>query len=82
MATFFESNIAAKLKRLLYAYQKKYGAESITLLYPLTDEVAAGESIMFYSSDGVAVQVRFVDLFDVDSSLRKVTETISAGRCV
>lgn len=49
----------------MYAYQKKYSAVHITLLYPKTDKIAADEKIEFVSNDGAVVRVRFVDLFDV-----------------
>lgn len=60
----------------MYAYQKKYGAESITLLYPMTDEAPADDTLVYRSSDGVTVIIRFVDLFDVDNSLRKIVEAV------
>jgi 5-methylcytosine-specific restriction enzyme subunit McrC len=53
----------------MVAYQKKYGAKSVTLLYPMTDQVSAGKQISYQSDDGTTVQVRFVDLFDVPASL-------------
>lgn len=49
---------------LMYAYQKLYSAESITLIYPQTDKVAiCGKE--FRSDDDVTVYVRLIDLFDV-----------------
>lgn len=53
----------------MYAYQKKYNAKNITLLYPLTDQTASTNSIQFDSGDGVIVRVRFIDLFDIKNSL-------------
>ena len=53
----------------MYAYQKKYNAKNITLLYPLTDQTASTNSIQFDSGDGVIVRVQFVDLFDIKNSL-------------
>lgn len=54
----------------MYAYQKKYDAKNVTLLYPKTEQVQA-ENIEFREiyDDGVIVRVRFVDLFDIQSSL-------------
>ena len=54
----------------MYAYQKKYYAKNVTLLYPKTEQVQA-ENIEFREvyDDGVIVRVRFVDLFDIQSSL-------------
>lgn len=60
----------------MYAYQKKYNAETITLLYPLTEEVS-NTDISFKSNDGVIVNVRFLDLFDINNSIIKLVEEIS-----
>lgn len=51
----------------MYAYQKKYGAQSVTLIYPQTDW--ASDIGAFQSEDGARVMVRFVDLFDARLSL-------------
>lgn len=53
----------------MYAYQQKYGAESVTLLYPKTDKVK-NQNIEFRSDD-ISVKVRFVDLFD-DNNIKSV----------
>ena len=47
----------------MYAYQKKYSAQNVTLIYPKTEKVK-DENIQFISEDGVIVRIRFVDLFD------------------
>ena len=54
----------------MYAYQKKYAAKNVTLLYPKTEQVQAA-NIEFRENcdDGVSVRVRFLDLFDIHSSL-------------
>lgn len=62
----------------MYAYQKKYQAENVTLLYPLTDKVANSAPIEFTSNDGVLVKVRFVDLFDVKNSLAYIMTDLNA----
>lgn len=54
----------------MYAYQKKYDAKSVTLLYPLTEKLSPEKIIEFYSKDEVTVKVRFVDLFDLKQSLK------------
>lgn len=56
----------------MYAYQKKYNAENITMIYPLTDAVPVSQKITFNSGDGVTVNVKFVDLFDVKNSLSEI----------
>lgn len=56
----------------MYAYQKKYGAQNVTLIYPLTSFVPNDQEIFFSSLDGVTVKVRFVDLFDVKNSVQQI----------
>ena len=59
----------------MYAYQKKYNAKNVTLLYPQT-ELVQDRNIEFreINSDGVVVRVRFVDLFDVQNSIAKLAD--------
>ena len=49
----------------MYAYQKKYSSENVTLLYPKTENVSK-DDIEFSSDDGVVVRVRFIDLFNIN----------------
>lgn len=56
----------------MYAYQKKYGAENVTLLYPQTEKIPSNSSIEFRSDDNVIVKVSFIDLFDVQSSINQI----------
>lgn len=51
----------------MYAYQKKYRAKNITLLYPKTAENLDENKLRFKSDDGVVVNVKFVDLYDKKS---------------
>ena len=51
----------------MYAYQKKYSAKNVTLLYPKTENVSK-EDIEFVSDDGVIVKVRFVDMFNLNTN--------------
>lgn len=53
----------------MYAYQKKYSAKNVTLIFPLTEKISADKIIEFHSEDGVIVKVKFVDLFDIRKSL-------------
>lgn len=48
----------------MFAYQKKYTSENVTLLYPLTDKVVQNKDINFLSYDGTEIKIRFIDLFD------------------
>lgn len=54
----------------MYAYQKKYNAENVTLIYPKTDKVNSDE--FEYSSSDAIVKVRFVDLFNPNKSLQNI----------
>ena len=61
----------------MYAYQKKYDAENVTLLYPLTEKISEGSGIEFQSKDNVTVRVSFVDLFNLKESLNSIAEEIA-----
>lgn len=60
----------------MYAYQNKYRSESVTLLYPLTEKAWAGQRIEFRANDGARIKVRFVDLFDLNNSLKVLIDEI------
>ncbi len=62
----------------MYAYQKKYQAENITLLYPVTDTLNTDRHIPFQSNDGVLVTARFIDLFNLPHSFSLITEKMKA----
>ena len=53
----------------MYAYQKKYQAKHITLIYPMTDKISSDKDICFQSEDGFCVHVRFIDLFSISNSM-------------
>ena len=59
----------------MYAYQKKYNAKTITLLYPKSNENISKEKLTFTSDDGVIVNVKFIDLY-VKDSLKLVLDEI------
>ena len=50
----------------MYAYQKKYTAKNVTLIYPKTEHVSSEKEIKFTSNDNVIVQAKFVDLLNVE----------------
>lgn len=58
----------------MYAYQKKYDSQNVTLIYPKTAAVPVDREIWFASDDGVTVNVRFVDLFEPRSSMSWLAE--------
>ena len=69
----------------MYAYQKKYAAENVTLLYPCTDKINQSKDIRFISHEGhdrIEIKIRFVDLCDIKKSLESIIAEISStGSC-
>lgn len=63
----------------MYAYQKKYTSENVTLLYPLTEKVDPNQNIEFLSNDGTVIRIRFVDLFDLSNSLNAIVGEIKGN---
>lgn len=55
----------------MYAYSKKYEADSIVLLYPYSDAISKTD-IRYASNDNVKVDVAFVDLKNADGSISKL----------
>lgn len=55
----------------MYAYGKKYEADSIVLLYPYSEGISKTD-IRYTSDDNVRVDVNFVDLRNADDSISKV----------
>jgi len=64
----------------MYAYQKKYTSENVTLLYPLTEKVEQDKDIRFLSHDGTEIKIRFIDLFDLKRSLEAIVLEIKDSR--
>lgn len=58
----------------MYAYQKKYQSENVTLLYPLSEQINHEPNIEFLAHDGGKIRVRFVDLFELKQSLERVKD--------
>lgn len=59
----------------MYAYQKKYEAENVTLLYPKTETVTNIDKLEFHSEDGATVKVKFIDLFKLgNGEIKKILE--------
>ena len=61
----------------MYAYSKKYKTSEIWLLYPLNDEMKEHSEISFNSGDGTTVNIYFVDLENIQSSLEVLRNKIS-----
>lgn len=60
----------------MYAYQKKYESKNVTLIYPLSDRINHDVNISYNSNDGVLVNVKFVDLMDIQESLKCIIENL------
>lgn len=60
----------------MYAYQKKYGAQNVTLLYPQTEKMMLNSKIEFKSQDNVAVKIQFVDLFSIQDSIASIANKL------
>ncbi len=56
----------------MYAYQKRYGAESAVLLYPMCDGLTSGAIPDFAAGDGATVKIRMLDMLDIPGSLDSV----------
>ena len=56
----------------MYAYAKKYNTSEIYLLYPLNNEMRNLTPIKFTSDDGVDVNVFFVDVVNIEISLKSL----------
>lgn len=54
----------------MYAYSKKYDTPEIWLLYPVNPEMRDHQDISFDSDDGVNVRLFFVDVANIENSLR------------
>ena len=54
----------------MYAYSKKYQTSEIWLLYPLNDEMRNHKQIEFSSGTEIKVGVHFVDLANIEESLK------------
>lgn len=61
----------------MYVYHKRYGAKNAIVIYPQTDKLPSFGIKEFKSADGVTVQVRFVDLFDIQSSISDLKDMFS-----
>lgn len=60
----------------MYAYSKKYEAGDIWLLYPMNKNVYQLKDICYSSFDGVKVHVFFVDLGDIDNSMKLLEQNV------
>lgn len=62
----------------MYAYSKKYKTPEIWLLYPVNDDMRDHTDIRFDSGDGTTVNVFFVDVANIEDSLRLLKMKLEA----
>ncbi len=61
----------------MYAYSKKYLAEEVILLYPLSDKVL-NTDLAYSSEDNVNVRISFINLKEIDESILKLMKSLFA----
>ena len=61
----------------MYVYQKKYEAQKIYVIYPKSDDLLTDKQIEFKSTDGIDIQVCFIDLMnDIEDEVNRLFEYI------
>ncbi|WP_448946744.1 McrC family protein [Lachnoanaerobaculum sp.] len=60
----------------MYAYSKKYEASEVWLLYPLNEDMRNHAPIEFYSGDNTYVRLFFVDVANIEDSLKELKQRI------
>lgn len=55
----------------MYAYSKKYSADRVVLLYPLSDAVSRSD-IRYTAKDSARVDIGFIDLSNPDESIARI----------
>ena len=63
----------------MYAYQKKYDADQVHLIYPMTPKLIPGEPISYRAKDGANVHIEFVDLYDINGSIYSLVTRICSA---
>ena len=63
----------------MYAYQKKYDANYVRLIYPRTDKLIPEDPISYKANDGANIHVEFVDLYDVNDSIGAIVKRMMDG---
>lgn len=57
----------------MYAYQKRYKAKNVTLIFPKTDNIDSNKAITFKNNDSdKEVNIKFVDLFNTKNDLENL----------
>lgn len=62
------------------AYQRRYSAKHVALLYPKPEYPVAEIPQSYVSGDGIGVDVLFVDLFDMENSMNQIEKLLMGAR--
>ena len=62
----------------MYAYSKKYETSEVWLLYPVNEDMRDHKPIEFYSGDNTYVRLFFVDVANIEESLKELKQRIEA----
>lgn len=60
----------------MYAYSKKYETSEVWLLYPINEDMRDHPLIEFYSGDNTYVRLFFVDVANIEDSLKELKQRI------
>ena len=60
----------------MYAYSKKYETSEVWLLYPINEDMRDHPAIEFYSGDNTYVRLFFVDVANIENSLKELKQRI------
>ena len=60
----------------MYAYQKKYGAQNVALLYPQTDKISSNANIKYCSDDHVSVRINLIDLYNAQDFITNIVHNL------
>ena len=60
----------------MYAYSKKYETSEVWLLYPINEDMRDHQPIEFYSGDNTYVRLFFVDVANIEDSLKELKQRI------
>ena len=57
-------------------YSKKYETSEVWLLYPINEDMRDHPAIEFYSGDNTYVRLFFVDVANIENSLKELKQRI------
>ena len=61
----------------MYAYHRKYDANNVRLVYPMTQKLVPEDPISYRANEGVNVHIEFVDLYNVNDSVNGIINRLA-----